>query len=718
MSQAVREFELPDSVEQETTENEPALTELPESLLYDRRFLFNRELSWLEFNRRVLTEALDDSNPLLERLKFLAIFSTNLDEFFMIRVSGLKEQVLENVVELSPDGMSGEEQLKKIRESLRPMLAEQMMCLHEEILPQLAANGIQITPYKELNIVEQDRLNNYFLDHIFPVLTPQAVDASHPFPYISNLSLNLGLSLVPEEDYVDGKVVNPQEIRFARIKLPPNVSRLIPADDSGLKFALLGETIAANVDTLFPGMRVIDCHLFRVTRDADIELREDEAGDLLRTMEQELRRKRRRFPVRLEVQSLMPDEMVRSLTESIGLTDDDVYRIDGILDIPDMMRLYGLNFPELKDKPIPLVIPAPFKQKKSMFDVIRQSDVLLHHPFMAYSTVTDFINAAANDPDVQAIKICLYRTGKDSPVIKALMKASERGKQVAALVELKARFDEENNIEWARKLEKEGVHVVYGLRGLKTHCKLALVVRREGDMLRRYVHLATGNYNPTTSRIYTDLGILTADEEIGADASDLFNFLTGYSKQTEYREIMVAPVNLRRKMIELIRRETHHAQAGKPARIIAKVNSLTDVDSVRELYKASQAGVKIDLLVRGVCVLRPGIEGLSENITVTSIVGRFLEHSRIFYFLNEGEEEIYIGSADLMQRNLDRRVEVIAPVKSAHIRRHIKKAILDTYLSDNVNAQLLQPEGEYKAIVPGELDMILDSQMAFVGQEV
>lgn len=713
MSQAVREFALPESAE-----DDPIMTELPESLLHDRRFLFNRELSWLEFNRRVLEEALDATNPLLERLKFLSIFSTNLDEFFMIRVSGLKEQVLENISELSPDGMTGVEQLKKIRDRLRPMLAEQMMCLRDEILPQLAAHGISITPYDQLNFEEQSRLNNYFMDHIFPVLTPQAVDASHPFPYISNLSLNLGLTLVPEEEFVDGSDVSSQEVRFARIKLPPNVSRLIPANDTGLKFALLGETIAANVDTLFPGMKVIDCHLFRVTRDADIELREDEAGDLLRTMEQELRRKRRRFPVRLEVQSLMPDDMVQSLTESIGLTEEDVYRIDGILDIPDMMRLYGLDLPELKDKPIPLVMPAPFRQKKSVFDVIRQSDVLLHHPYMAYSTVTDFINAAANDPDVQAIKICLYRTGKDSPVIKALMKASERGKQVAALVELKARFDEENNIEWARKLEKEGVHVVYGLRGLKTHCKLALVVRREGDILRRYVHLATGNYNPTTSRIYTDLGILTADEQIGADASDLFNFLTGYSKQTEYRNLLVAPVNLRRKMMELIRRETKNAQAGLPARIIAKVNSLTDVDSVRELYRASQAGVKIDLLVRGVCVLRPGIPGLSENIRVTSIVGRFLEHSRILYFLNSGEEEIYIGSADLMQRNLDRRVEVIAPVKSEAIRTHIKTAILDTYLLDNTNAQRLQPDGDYQQLTAFDEEDAVNSQMVFVGQEL
>lgn len=709
MSQAVREITLP----VETTE----AIELPESLLYDRRFLFNRELSWLEFNRRVLEEALDENNPVLERLKFLAIFSTNLDEFFMIRVSGIKEQLMENVAELSPDGMTVSDQLKEIRERLLPMLVKQMNCLRDDILPKLSAAGISVWEYSSLSEIEQAKLNEHFRNNVFPVLTPQAVDASHPFPYISNLSLNLGLTLVPEQFFTEGADTDSRELHFARIKLPPNVPRLIPVDDTGMKFVLLGDLIMANIDRLFPGMKVIDCHLFRVTRDADIELREDEAGDLLRTMEQELRRRRRRFPVRLEVHSSMPETMVASLTKSIGLSPGDVYRIDGLLNIPDLMRLYGLDAPALKDKPIPLVIPAVFRQQRSVFDVLKQKDVLLHHPFMAYSSVTDFINSAADDPNVQAIKICLYRTGKDSPVIKALMRASERGKQVAALVELKARFDEENNIEWARRLEKEGVHVVYGLRGLKTHCKLALVVRWEDNKLRRYVHFATGNYNPTTSRIYTDLGVVTCDEEIGADASDLFNFLTGYSKQTEYRRLMVAPVNLRRRMMELIRREADHARNGRPAHIIAKINSLTDVESVREFYLASQAGVKIDLIVRGVCVLRPGIEGLSENIRVRSIVGRFLEHSRIFYFNNNEDEEVFIGSADLMQRNLDRRVEVVAPILSNEIRRYIKDVVLETYLKDTVNSQMLSPGGEYEKIMPKTLELPFDAQMAFVGQE-
>jgi polyphosphate kinase len=412
----------------------------------------------------------------------------------------------------------------------------------------------------------------------------------------------------------------------------------------------------------------------------------------------------------------MPEEMVEYLTKSLDLTEQDVYRLNGFLNIPDLMKLYELDFSDLKDKPITRVIPPVLSQSKNIFAILKKQDVLLHHPYTAYSTVTEFINAAAEDPDVQAIKICLYRTGKDSPIVESLMRASDRGKQVAALVELKARFDEENNIEWARKLESEGVHVVYGVGRLKTHSKVTLVVRREGEGLRRYVHIATGNYNPTTSRIYTDLGLLTADEEIGADATDLFNFLTGYSHQTEYRQLLVAPVNLREKMLELIRRETKHAQKGKSARIIVKINSLTDVEIIHELYKASQAGVKVDLIIRGICALRPGIEGVSENIRVISIVGRFLEHSRIFYFDNDSAEEIYFGSADWMQRNLDRRVEVVAPLNDAGLRRHIKENILDVYLRDTVNAQILKSDGRYERILPAKEEMPFAAQMHFVGQ--
>jgi polyphosphate kinase len=685
---------------------------LPASLLYDRHFLFNRELSWLEFNRRVLAEAQNQANPILERLKFLSIFSTNLDEFFMIRVSGLKEQIVENVTELSPDGMSPAEQIREIRNVLRPMLAEQMSALHDDILPKLAEKEITIHAYDSLSRNEKKELNNYFMRNVFPVITPQAVDASHPFPYISNLSLNLGVTLEPVE--VKLKHLS-REPRFARIKLPPNVPRLIPVNEENTKFGMLGELIKANAHELFAGMRMLECHLFRVTRDADIEIREDEAGDLLRTMEAELHRRRFRFPVRLEISSSMSDEMSRYLASSIGLTEQDVYRIEGFLNIADMMLLYSLDRPDLKDKPISPTIPKILREKTSVFDAIKKQDILLHHPYTNYNTVTDFINAAAEDEDVQAIKICLYRTGKDSPIVKALMHASQEGKQVTALVELKARFDEENNIEWAKRLENEGVHVIYGMKRLKTHSKVALVVRREETGLKRYVHLATGNYNPTTSRIYTDLGLLTCDEEIGADASDLFNFLTGYSQQTEYRQLLVAPVNMREKLLNLIKRESEHKLNGKDARIIIKVNSLTDVEIINELYKASEIGVKISLIIRGICMLKPGIPKISENIKVISIVGRFLEHSRIFYFANGGNDEVYIGSADLMQRNLNRRVEVIVPIKDTRLRQHIKEEILGVYLKDNSNSKMLLNDGNYEKIMPSN-DEVFNAQRHFANQ--
>lgn len=684
----------------------------------DPRFLTNREISWLEFNRRVLQEALDDVTPLLERLKFLSIFSTNLDEFFMIRVSGLKEQIAENINNPSPDGMTAGEQLREIRELVNPMVTQQTLCLETEVLPQLAEAGLKITTYKDLNSIQRKKLDEYFLKNVFPVLTPQAVDESHPFPYVSNLSLNLGLIVEPDKNVDHGKLKHLYNRgRFVRIKLPPNISRLIPINEDETNFALLGELIAANVRFLFPNMKTNKCHLFRLTRDADLELRDDEAGDLLRTMELELHHRRRfSFPVRLEVTNSMPEQMIKHLTGSIGMTDKDVYRIDGFLNIPDLMRFYSINRPDLKDKPITYSIPKPLRKSENIFDILKKEDVLLHHPFTAFSTVTDFVNAAAEDENVTAIKICLYRAGKDSPIVKSLMKASQNGKQVAALVELKARFDEENNIEWARRLENEGVHVIYGMRGLKTHSKITLVVRRENDELRRYVHLATGNYNPTTSRIYTDLGLLTADAEIGADITDLFNFLTGYSYQTDYRQLLVAPINLREKMLELINRETANKLEGKDARIIVKINSLTDDKIVRALYRASQAGVEIDLMVRGICVLRPGIEGLSENIRVVSIVGRFLEHSRIFYFANAGNDEIYIGSADWMHRNLDRRVEAVVPIKDNQLQQRIKEEILSAYLKDNVNSQILKSDGTYEKIKPKSKEDKFNSQLYFVGK--
>ncbi|MEA2175591.1 MAG: polyphosphate kinase [Blastocatellia bacterium] len=688
---------------------------LPETLLHHQDLLFNRELSWLEFNRRVLEEALDPLHPLLERLKFLSIFSSNLDEFFMVRVSGLKEELDEEVVEPSPDGMTPAEQLKEISERLRPMLLEQMRCLRADILPQLNEQGIVVTPYQSLSEDEQHALNIYFIENVFPVLTPQAVDPGHRFPYISNRSLNLGLMIEPAEESEDAIHQTVQKgPRFARIKIPQSVPHLVPVGDSGTEFTLLVELIAANVSALFPGMLTSQCYLFRVTRDADIELREDEAGDLLRMVEQQVRSRRFGDAVRLEVSSEMTEEMVKYLTHSLELIPDDVYVVDGPLNIPDLMSLYDLDKPELKDKPLQATIPAPFKQGAATFEVIKQQDVLLHHPYTAYSTVVDFINTAAQDPHVLAIKMCLYRTGQRSLIVKALMDASERGKQVAVLVELKARFDEENNIEWAKQLERAGVHVVYGILGLKTHCKVALIVRREDNSLRRYVHIATGNYNPTTSRIYTDIGILTTDEHIGADATDLFNFLTGYSRQSAYRRLLVAPVNLRQRMIALIEREIEHGKSGRPARIIVKINSLTDLNIIRSLYEASQAGVQVDLIVRGICALRPGVPGLSDNIRVRSIVGRFLEHSRIFYFANGGDEDLYIGSADWMHRNLDRRVEVVTPIKDSQLKRQLKDDILDAYLRDNVKARRLLPDGTYERVQPVQDEEAFNSQEYFI----
>jgi polyphosphate kinase len=600
------------------------------------------------------------------------------------------------------------------------MLSKQMRCLNKEIMPQLADAGIEIISYQDLDKDARKKVDNYFLKNVFPVLTPQAVDVSHPFPYISNLSLNLGVMVKPNKSFNHDKITHLyNDKRFVRIKLPPNIPRLVPIEYNETKFVLLGELIAANVQHLFPNMRTNKCYIFRLTRDADIELQEDEAGDLLRTIEREIYQQRRfSFPVRLEIDSMMPDNIARYLTSSIGLTENDVYPIDSVLNIPDLMSLYGLDRPDLKDKPIAYSIPAPLQQPENIFETLKKQDVMVHHPYTAYSTVTDFIDRAAEDEFVRAIKICLYRAGKNSPIVKSLIKASQNGKQVAALVELKARFDEENNIEWARRLEAEGVHVIYGMRGLKTHSKVTLVVRDEHHELRRYVHLATGNYNPTTSKIYTDLGLLTSDADIGADTTDLFNFLTGYSFQTEYRSLLVAPVNLREKMLALIEREIRHQTDGKKAHIIAKINSLTDVRIIHALYRASQAGVKIDLIIRGICILRPEIKGLSENIRVISVVGRFLEHSRIFYFANDDKEEIYIGSADWMNRNLDRRVEAAVPIKDAELKKYLKEEILDVYLRDNVNAQLLHKDGTYEKIQPKKSEAEFDSQMYFVGQEI
>jgi polyphosphate kinase len=699
----------------ENPSNSSDLVPLPESVRKMQHLLFNRELSWLKFNRRVLEEAVDPSHPLLEQLKFLSIFSTNLDEFFMIRVAGLKAQVEEEVEELSPDGMTPGEQLRAIREQLLPMIEEQTSHLNNLIFPQLRKEGILIVSYESLSSDERARMDNYFMEEVFPVLTPQAVDPAHPFPYISNRSLNVGLVIKPFTN-VQKADEGDIESRFARVKVPPVVPRLVAVNEERTKFTVLEELIIANISALFPGVHISECHMFRVTRDADIEVREDEASDLLKMMEQELRQRHFGDAARLEVCSSMPYEMVDYLTNSLGLTKDDVYVINGPLNIPDLLSLYQIDRPELKDRPFHPTVPTAFKKGGSIFNVISQQDVLVHHPYDSFSTVIDFIKSAAADPDVLAIKMTLYRAGQQSPIVQALIEASESDKQVAALVELKARFDEENNIEWARQLEDAGVHVVYGLIGLKTHCKLILVVRREAGKLKRYIHIGTGNYNPSTSRIYTDIGLFTTDREIGEDATELFNYLTGCSLQTKYKKLLIAPINMRKKIISLIKRETKHREAGHSAHIIAKINSLTDPESIRTLYEASQSGVRVDLIVRGICMLKPGIPGLSENIKVISIVGRFLEHSRVFYFANAGNEEIFIGSADWMIRNLDRRVELASPIIDPNLKRQIKEEILDVCLKDNVKARRLLPDGTYEKIRPVEGEKDFNSQLYFMNK--
>jgi len=679
--------------------------------LTDASYYFNRELSWLEFNHRVLHEALDSRTPLLERLKFSAIFSSNLDEFFMVRVSGLKEQVAAQVSQRTPDGRTPQEQLEAINQRLRPLVTLQHRQLEQELRPLLAEHGIHILNYIDLSQEQRFYLHHYFEERVFPVLTPLAVDPGHPFPRISNLSLNLAVG-----------VKDPQtnETRFARVKVPNILPRFIafpkdlqyhegkPSIWTGVP---LEQVIAHNLEALFPGMNIQEYYLFRVTRDADFEVQEDEADDLLLAIEEELRKRRLGGSVvRLEIQMGTPDFVRQTLMHELELKEEDVYEVEGLLNLRDLMSLLALPAPQLKDPPWTPVVPPRLRrivelspddgfwgsdEGEDFFSVLRQRDLLLHHPYDSFAaSVQQFITHAAIDPDVLAIKMTLYRTSGDSPIVKSLIKAAENGKQVVALVELKARFDEENNINWARKLEDSGVHVVYGLVGLKTHTKTVLVVRQEGDLIRRYVHIGTGNYNPKTARLYTDLGLFSCREELGADLTDLFNFLTGYSRQQSYRKLLVAPVSLRDRMLGLIQREAEHASQGHSGRIIAKMNALVDPIIIQALYEASRAGVKIDLIVRGMCCLRPGVVGVSDNIRVISIVGRYLEHSRIFYFHNKGEEEIFIGSADWMRRNLDRRVEAVVPIEDPEIALDLQE-ILGVLLADNRQAWELQPDGTY-----------------------
>jgi len=690
-------------VKRETRVHEfPKLAEPAEiqAVLSKTQFFFNRELSLLEFHARVLEEAMDERNPLLERLKFLSIFSSNMDEFFMIRVSGLKEELGDANV-ISPDGMTPAEQLVRCRERILGLVKEQARCLREEILPQLKVTGLSVIPYESLSRHEKENLKDYFIEKVFPILTPLAVDPSHPFPYISPLSVNIGLMVEAPSDVTSIGRGKGADSRFVRIKVPSLVSRLVPVGTSAARFILLEELIEAHIQELFPGMKTGPCHLFRVTRDADIEMRAEEAEDLLSLIQEGLRQRRFGTPVRLEVSPGMPAEMIEYLAASLDLRPDDVYVFDGPLHLQDLMALYDIDRPDLKDAPFEPSVPAWCEDSDSIFDAIRERDRLLHHPYDTYKCVTGFINQAVDDPDVLAIKICLYRTGPDSPIPPALIRASEQGKQVTALIELKARFDEEHNIEWARKLDEAGVHVVYGILGLKTHGKCTLVVRREGETLRRYVHIASGNYNPTTSCVYTDLGLFTVDDAIGRDATELFNYLTGFSQQSEYRKLMVAPVNLREQLTALFDREIEHKRAGRPAHIIAKFNRLADLQVIEKLYEVSRTGVKVDLIVRGICMLRPGIPGLSENIRVRSVVGRFLEHSRVFWFSNGGDEQLFIGSSDWMSRNLKLRIEVVAPVTDPKAKRYLRDVLLEAYLSDNTKARELQPDGRYAPINRG-----------------
>jgi polyphosphate kinase len=648
----------------------------PASLPY-----INRELSWLDFNARVLHEARDERNPFLERAKFLAIFASNLDEFFQVRVSGLMEQIAAGGLRRSPDGRTAAEQLALLRERVRGLIVEHSR-VFGEVRASLAHSGIAIVDHAAIP-EHHARLRERYLDEIFPVLTPLAVASGHPFPYISALSLSLAITVA---DPLTG------EERFARVKIPPILPRLVEVERRVL--VPLEQIIAANLDTLFPGMQIVQAHPFRVTRDADFDVEEDEAGDLLSAIEQELRRRRFGFAVRLEVDEGMPAAMREFLLAGVGLDADDLYEVPGMLDLTCLWQVATLELPELRDPswaPVvpPRLVPADEDEPVDVFAAMRAGDILVHHPYESFTaSVERFITQAADDPDVLSIKQTLYRTSGDSPVVRDLIRAAEQGKQVVVLVEIKARFDEEANIVWARKLEQAGAHVVYGLVGLKTHSKVALVVRRETGGLRRYLHLGTGNYNPKTARVYTDLGLLTCRPELSADATDLFNFLTGLSRQQSFRRLLVAPVTLRPRIRDLIEREADHARAGRPARILVKVNALVDPEMIEHLYDANEAGVEIDCIVRAACSLHPGLPGRSERIRVRSIIGQFLEHSRIYGFANGGRQEWYTGSADLMERNLDRRVEVIFPVEDLAARARIEEIISAMLADDRRSWQL------------------------------
>jgi polyphosphate kinase len=667
---------------------EPAASE-PVDLKNPELYL-NRELSLLAFQRRVLEEAEDESNPLLERMKFLSILGSNLDEFFMVRVAGLAAQLDAGTVEVGPDRMSPRAQLVSIRREVKKLMSEAHRCL-EKLTKALEAEGIFVPSFEDLSDTQKRRVGDYFAQTVFPVLTPLAFDPGRPFPHISNLSLNLAVLIRDQEG----------NEHFARVKVPDSLPQLVPLSGARTtvkrsakrtELVWLEEIIAAHLSDLFPGMQIVESHPFHVTRDADMAIKELEAEDLLETIEEGVRQRKFGSVVRLIVTQDMPAPILEILMSNLEVGTSEVYRMRRPLSLKRLFSLYNVDRADLKDAPfVPAISPALVEtsDEEDLFALIRRGDIFLHHPFDSFQPVVEFLRKAARDPSVLAIKVCLYRVGRNSPIVEALLEAVEEDKQVAVLVELKARFDEESNIEWAKALEKAGAHVVYGLIGLKIHCKVALVVRREQDRIARYLHLSTGNYNAVTAHLYTDMGMFTADPEIASDVSNLFNYLTGYSYKSDYKRLLVAPVNLRSRLNALIEREVEHAAAGRKAHLMFKMNALVDPKMIRALYRASRAGVKIQLLVRGICCLRPGVRGISDNIEVISVVGRFLEHSRVYYFHNDGEEELYIGSADLMPRNIDHRVEVLAPVRDPAIVREIRDKVLPVYLADNVKARVM-----------------------------
>ncbi len=681
----------------------------------------NRELGALAFQRRVFEEAQDERNPLLERIKFIAIIGSNLDEFFMVRVGGLSTTAARSAdLDFTIDDEPPAQQLAAIRKSAQELMGQVNEFWQSRLLPELGEAGIHIYDYRELSAGQKQTADEYFNNVIFPVLTPLAFDPGHPFPHISNLSLNLAI-LVRGKD---------GQVHFARLKIPSTLPYLVPiqasqegnAGDSSVSkqffFVWTSQVIRSNLETLFPGMEILESQPFYVNRSAEMEIQALENLDLLETMEESVRRRRFSPVVRLLVDQRMPRHILDILIENLNIDADDVYMLRGPLVLRALMQLYRIDRQDLKYKPFAPVTPAALKvEGEDFFAAIRHGDILLHHPYDSFSSVIHFLNVAARDPNVLAIKQTLYRVGSNSPVVKTLLEASrDFGKQVAVLVELKARFDEESNIGWARMLEQEGVHVTYGLAGLKTHSKVALVVRMEEGRIRRYMHLATGNYNHVTAQLYEDLGLFTCDDDIGADATDLFNYLTGYSHKEKYRKLLVAPVEMRACLEGLIRQEMEHQLHGEGGRIIIKVNAVVDRPMIRLLYQASQVGVKIDLIVRGACSLRPGVEGLSENIRVISVLGRFLEHSRIFYFGNAGQEKIFLGSADLMPRNLNQRVEVLFPVEDSGLVKRIRDEILKILLSDNVRARLMLADGNYQRISPLPGEPVVDCQEWFIQQ--